>query len=376
MSKRSLLGLILCALCLVRCRQTPPQVANDQGPHYVWRQPGNKRAVVFVHGILGSATGTWTSTHGAYFPDLVAKDPDLPGSDVYVYEYPSRALSGPFTLPEIAASMESRLRNDKVFEDHEEIIFVCHSMGGLVTLQLLLTFRPLASKVPLLALYSTPQSGAEIARLGSIFKNPQLEAMIPGDDNQFLENLERQWKVAGFRTTIRCVYERRPTKGVLVVDRNSGTRLCEGSTVPIDADHVGIVKPENRNQDSYIALRNWVLDLQARPTPTTPPSIQNHQLPAPTPAPTPAMGEKPSLVTPKPMLLFDVLRVLQEQEEVTIVPVGCPDSLLSAKVPRGTYKGENLKELLDNIRLRIEGPEVRFKVQVVREGLRYEIKCE
>jgi pimeloyl-ACP methyl ester carboxylesterase len=362
MRKWPSIGLILGALLAAQCgNDTHQGSGSSPTSRYVKRARG-KRVFVFVHGILGDAEETWKNSKSISFPELVASDLDMAGSDVYVYGYPSRFFSaGPFSLPEIAANMESRLKQDKVFQSHEEVIFVCHSMGGLVVLQMLLTYRNLAAKVPLMALYSTPQTGAEIAKLGSAFsQSRQLEAMLPGEDNQFLESLERQWRTAEFKTVVRCAYERRPTKKIMVVDRASGTRLCDGSTVPIDADHVGIVKPRNREDDSYVALSNWVKDLDSAEAPGSGDSSDDF----------------PRMVTPRAMALSDLIQVLEDREEVTIVFRGCPNSLLSAEVPRGTYEGTSLKELLENVRLRIEGPEVQYKVRTVKEGLRYEIWCD
>jgi hypothetical protein len=57
----------------------------------------------------------------------------------------------------------------------------------------------------------------------------------------------------------------------------SGTRNCTAQTpIPINEDHMGIVKPCSMQDDSYIALRNAVVAIPIAPTP------------APTPAPRPA----------------------------------------------------------------------------------------
>lgn len=334
---------------------SPPR--PSQPSRYV-RPEGQKRVFVFIHGILGDSDSTWKNRNGAYFPELLAADPQLPASDVYVYEYPTRFLSqGPFSIPEIAANMRNRLLRARIFDSHEEVIFVAHSMGGLVVEQFLLTYRPLAAKTPFVALYSTPQTGAAITRLGTVFSwSRQLAAMLPGEDNLYLEGLEAQWKNRDFRTVLHCAYEKKATKGILIVGRESATRLCEGDTVPIDADHIGVAKPEDRDADAYVALFNWITehDRSAK-------SLEGYT----------------NLATPRPMTLENLVGLLEKKEGVTIVfRQTCGPAVISAEVPRGSYSGANLKELLESLQLRIKTPGVRYKVDVVKEDVRYEIRCE
>ena len=58
---------------------------------------------------------------------------------------------------------------------------------------------------------------------------------------------------------------------MLVVDRLSATRNCDEPPLAINEDHFGIVKPNNANHDSYIALRNAVLanPISHKPATTT-----------------------------------------------------------------------------------------------------------
>ena len=53
-----------------------------------------------------------------------------------------------------------------------------------------------------------------------------------------------------------CAYERKPTHGVVVVGRLSGTRLCNRDPVAIYADHSEIVEACDLKNDSYIAFKN------------------------------------------------------------------------------------------------------------------------
>ena len=165
------------------------------------------------------------------------------------------------TVDEVAASLNSQLESDEVFSGHREVIFVCHSLGGIIVQQLLLTHREYAKQVPLIYFFATPQTGASLSRLGNVFSSdPLLEALLPGENNHYLESLEFSWKGAHFKIARYCAYEKKPYKGFVIVDRLSGTRNCD-EELPINEDHVGIVKPNNANHPSYVALRNAIRKL-------------------------------------------------------------------------------------------------------------------
>jgi hypothetical protein len=168
----------------------------------------------------------------------------------------------------VVLNLKNRMDGDNLFSKHREVVFVAHSLGGLVVQRFLLTYRELAKQIPLIYFYATPQTGAKIAGIGKMFSSdPLLKEMLPGDANDYLLNLENEWKNAGFKDIRRyCAYEKRPYKGVLVVERLSGTRGCD-EVLPIEEDHVSIVKPCSRGKDSYTALRNAVRQNPIKPKP-------------------------------------------------------------------------------------------------------------
>lgn len=121
--------------------------------------------------------------------------------------------------------------------------------------RLLLTHHELAKKVRYIYFLATPQEGSAVARLGHIFSgDPDLKQMLPGDSNTYLQNMEAEWIGANFAIPRYCTVERKAIKGVLVVDRESGTRNC-AKVVALDEDHLGVAKPCSTNDDSYVALR-------------------------------------------------------------------------------------------------------------------------
>jgi pimeloyl-ACP methyl ester carboxylesterase len=235
------------------------------------RNLNKDRVIVFVHGIFGNATDTWACARGGpYWPKMLLSDKTYDDSDVYVVSYATPYLGNRMTIDEVVGNLANRLEHDGVFQ-HREVVFVAHSLGGLIVQRFLLTHRELAPQVRFIYFFSTPETGAEIAKLGRIFSaDPLLKEMFPGDDNDYLLNLEQEWKSAHFENIHRyCAYEKKKLAGVLVVDRLSGTRNCE-SGVAINENHAGIVKPCSADDDSYIALQNAIRNnpIAARPIAT------------------------------------------------------------------------------------------------------------
>src|SRR4029077_15344359 len=98
------------------------------------------------------------------------------------------------------------------FEDHKRVIFLSHSMGGLVVRQYLLTKHDL-SRVAMLYFYATPTSGSDLTRIAPVIStNPQLRAMLPLEGNDFLQSIQDSWINWQQAQTIPsfCAYETIP----------------------------------------------------------------------------------------------------------------------------------------------------------------------
>jgi pimeloyl-ACP methyl ester carboxylesterase len=230
-----------------------PALADSE---FVRKAPGNEVAVVFVHGVFGDATSTWTnSATKAYWPELLKDDPAFSNASIYVFEYPTSVFSQNLSINEIAEVMQRTLDADGVL-DHKRLVFVMHSMGGLVVRDLIVKFRDdLRSKIQMLFFCSTPTTGSAVAKLGVLLRTrPQLGHLLPMNSDSFLADLQRDWLDARFTFSSYCAYEGRDTYGVRVVEQQSATNLCTEPLTPVDANHIDIVKPANRKATIYKAL--------------------------------------------------------------------------------------------------------------------------
>lgn len=255
-------SILVILFCCSGVHGEPLEPAGDANRSHYIREAGADRVIVFVHGIFENAIDTWTDAadkRAPYFPQLVADDPDLKEYDIYVVEYPSLRLSTrKFTIDDAVAHIKERLDHDHLFASHNEVIFVCHSMGGIVVERFMLKYRDAAQKVVLMLLYAVPQEGSSLANIAKLFLggNKQLEALLSTDVNIYLDNLDAEWRAAGFSAAMTCIYETKPTMGFIVVDRRGATRLCREDAAPINGNHSEVVKPASRQDEPYVIFRN------------------------------------------------------------------------------------------------------------------------
>src|SRR2546421_12454830 len=105
MVRRSIVILLAVTTATVLCgcaKKAPDSSApstgttsqTDPNPHWVVQQtPSAKVALVYVHGIFGDMTGTWTADNGETFYGLVNENPATKGKvDEFVYGFPSYIL--------------------------------------------------------------------------------------------------------------------------------------------------------------------------------------------------------------------------------------------------------------------------------------------
>ncbi len=223
------------------------------------------RVIVFVHGLHGDRE-TWVAPNGAYWPDMVRVDPRFQKSDVFVAAYPTPSSSGQFSTTQLAQRLWKQLKDNRVW-DHSEVVFITHSLGGLITEEMLLGHPAEAAKTRFIVAYATPHQGSFVASLAKIYdSDPLLTDLSDNNDNNFLIDLEQHWRStpAAARIHRYCAYEALDTaagEGIgkylrahtRVVSYYSATYGCDVDTPPqkIMADHIGIVKPDGPKADAY-----------------------------------------------------------------------------------------------------------------------------
>jgi pimeloyl-ACP methyl ester carboxylesterase len=160
------------------------------------------------------------------------------------------------SIDELAEHLRLTFENENV-ASHKDVVFVAHSMGGLVTRAFLVKYRSYATKTKLIYFLSTPTTGASIAALGRLAsRNPQFSKLVPMKSDEYLADLQRAWLASSelYQIPSFCAYEIQSTGGIKIVDQASATNLCNRPLDPLNYNHIDIVKPASVNDARYRAF--------------------------------------------------------------------------------------------------------------------------
>jgi hypothetical protein len=130
-------------------------------------------------------------------------------SDIFVAQYPTPERGNTNSTIDLAHFLWQQLTEEHVWSDHREVVFVCHSLGGLIVERMLIAHPDVAGQVPFLVSYGTPHEGSFLASFAALFgKDPLLTDLKYGDDNDFLRKLDTDWRNSGFQNIRRfCAFE-------------------------------------------------------------------------------------------------------------------------------------------------------------------------
>jgi pimeloyl-ACP methyl ester carboxylesterase len=158
-------------------------------------------AVVFLHGVLSDGDGCWRHTNGTYWPTLLSDAESLGSLGIYVFTYKTGFFSGTYRLGNVVDDLKEHLRLDRVFRRQGSIIFVCHSMGGIVARKFVV--QQAAELIEMnveagLFLIASPSLGSEYATwltpIARFFKHSQAEALRFSQTNAWLLDLDGEFQ--------------------------------------------------------------------------------------------------------------------------------------------------------------------------------------
>lgn len=224
--------------------------------------------IVFVHGLTGHALETWTSPSGECWPQWLCEK--FPAARIFAIGYPA-SIFGKWAKKEMdiherAINMLEYMTSMGIGE--RPIIFVTHSLGGILIKEILRTsaectdddWKKISENTKLVAFIGTPHSGASLAAAIKIIvpriSSSHLELLT--NESGYLSSLNQFYRDFSAISSIATVsyYEKYKTKdAILVVPRESADPGV-GSTrpIPIDADHISICKPDNRDSMIFVSL--------------------------------------------------------------------------------------------------------------------------
>jgi glycine betaine/choline ABC-type transport system substrate-binding protein len=252
----------------------PEKYGGGEVSSWVRQKKENTKVLVFVHGVTGTPSSTWTFQSGSasvYWPKLVEQEEGLKDYDIFVMSYYSPQLKEGPGMFQLADGLYNELLERKIYPDktgsgqYTEIIFICHSMANLILRNMMIT-NPLPSDSPtavsLILSIASPSAGSALAELvEKISDNTVYQEMVKAERNSYLQLLNGVWKQSAFDTEIACAFERKEYVGLgkKIVEEASATSVCtRDDPVGIDEDHISIVKPPDRSHPIHRWLVNQI----------------------------------------------------------------------------------------------------------------------
>ncbi|KAI1210258.1 uncharacterized protein F4807DRAFT_460087 [Annulohypoxylon truncatum] len=269
----------------------------------VYTHPDAKVDIVLVHGLNGDPEKTWSAKNRVFWPsDLLPASLRDARANVLVYGYNADVYSKKhgsnpsdnfiYMHAQTLVTSLTHYRKDEL-SSRNPIIWVCHSLGGILVKRALLysndlrasqheDYRSIYVSTYGLIFLGTPHTGSDIAGWGTMLQGMS-DAVVPRTffqsesvllktlkrDNETLQNINNHFLDIYQRFKILMAHENHKTdlKGtrMLIVDAHSASPQLPGVTYyAIEATHSGMCKFDSRSAPGYrtiaTAIRDWVID--------------------------------------------------------------------------------------------------------------------
>ncbi|KAI9760923.1 MAG: hypothetical protein M1835_000077, partial [Candelina submexicana] len=242
--------------------------------------------IVAVHGLNPVNTEshaylTWTSSSNGklWLKDFLPER--LPRARVMLYGYNSNVVLGSSTAGvwDFADILLERLYQKRKKAPNRPIIFICHSLGGIVVKEALVaakrnrTYKSIPEATYAIVFFATPHQGGADSKvtLGNIAASVA-RGILRNPDNTFMEALKKnslfgESLIRTFRSELESFqicsfFETLPTKKLgLIVDKKSATLGLDTSRekiIQMQADHSSICKFDSVDGSDFELVRDII----------------------------------------------------------------------------------------------------------------------
>jgi pimeloyl-ACP methyl ester carboxylesterase len=247
--------------------------------------PQRRGDVVFIHGLNGDPRDYW-GLPGSYWPSWLGEDVGEVG--VWSLGYENAALKPrtfsvlrPFLGRGFAMPLIDRAKNVLLTLEvngigHKPLVFITHSMGGLLVKQVLRTAndgllpsyeRTLLQNTKGVCFIATPHIGADLAKWVSYFRvlldtNVSVEELRPHES--LLRNLKEWYVNFVTRTEVGMgtltFFEMKPLagSGLVVEPGDAHSGVPHSGHFPLDEDHRTICKPQSKQSEIHLKTVSFV----------------------------------------------------------------------------------------------------------------------
>jgi pimeloyl-ACP methyl ester carboxylesterase len=245
--------------------------------------PDADTVFVFVHGILSNSKTCWLNEadplHPVFWPDLIAEDERFHAPAIFLGGFYTAIDSGLYDHRDASRELLAALRREdeqrrRPVMSYRNIVFVCHSTGGMVVRHLLIRAEDeFADKNVGLVLIASPSYGSYLANVVSFLSalyrqklGQQLQwgsDALQGLDDDFRSLLDRgKIHLVGVEACENhfVIHHKWLPDHFVVVEKESAARYFAEPRRLAATDHFTAVKPDSRRHPAYELL----LDFYAR----------------------------------------------------------------------------------------------------------------
>ncbi|KAI8662890.1 hypothetical protein NCS56_01093800 [Fusarium sp. Ph1] len=276
--------------------EPPPRRAKSffySGIKTLHSSQDDKIDIVFIHGLNGDCEKTWTAKTEVQPWPKVFLPSQVPNCRVLTYGYDAGLVdSSKNRVSDHAHTLLTSLASQRQSDDSAErpIIFICHSLGGLVCQDALVTAkqRPEAHLQSIFHLtrgivfLGTPHHGSSLAKWGEMLSRSV--GMMKQTNTDIVQLLTRDSEVLAriqdcFHTLIMarnkeqandiditCFYEELPMKRIGVVVPKHSATLPGYISIGIHSNHAQMTKFGSRTEPGFVAicgeLKRWIKKIE------------------------------------------------------------------------------------------------------------------
>ncbi|KAH0562121.1 hypothetical protein GP486_003181 [Trichoglossum hirsutum] len=258
--------------------------------------PGAVIDIVFVHGLTGNREKAWTHRNGNFWPrDLLPED--FPRARIMTFGYDADVvrfwtIASSNRLHDHGKSLAYSVLSQHAMPGTRPIIFIAHSLGGLVCKEALVLsdkrddLRSILTNAVGIIFLGTPHGGSYLAGWGAtvvkyvnIFRGTNreiLKNLQPGssDLQRVEEDFQHMLRRDDVSLKVYCFYEAlRMNDAIGKIVETESAKLAAYDNCSINADHRNMTKFTGRADEGYGLIRGvlsrWIQDYESRLRPSS-----------------------------------------------------------------------------------------------------------
>ncbi|KAI1394272.1 uncharacterized protein F4822DRAFT_435924 [Hypoxylon trugodes] len=261
------------------------------GLHVVHQPEFASLDIIFVHGLGGHSQRTWSKNHdpSLYWPKLwLPSEPGIDKARILTFGYNAAwhgATKSIANITDFAKELlfEMRFSRDDSGADLKigtnPIIFIVHSMGGLVVKKAYLlglhdeNYKDVTRSISAIMFLSTPHRGTNLATilnrvLAASFQSSKNFISDLNKSSPAIEELNEQFRHFSLGLSIWSFYETMATsigfKKIMILEKDSSVLGYPAEiSRPLQADHHDVCKYSSPTDPNYISVRNAIASLAA-----------------------------------------------------------------------------------------------------------------